>query len=300
MMVDTFTKPLVQELDYPDWRAAGIHVNVLRDDLIHPYISGNKARKLKYNLSHFGRMGKKVMVTFGGAFSNHLLAVAAASKMFAFKSVGIIRGERVINPYTTFMQESGMKLHFISREEYRRKDDAVFIEELLKSILPGLQKDDIYVIPEGGSNELAIKGAAEITNDIPSETDYIACACGTGATAAGISQTLMADQLLLAIPVLKAENYIERQVRFFGGNTERMILKDDYHFGGYAKSSGTLNSFCKSFSLMTGVPVEPVYTGKLMFAIDDLVRKKFFSKGKRITIVHTGGVSFYPGMNNQL
>jgi 1-aminocyclopropane-1-carboxylate deaminase len=272
-----------------------LEVKILRDDLIHPFVSGNKWRKLKYNIAAFEKSGCRSVVTFGGAYSNHLVATAAASKIFKFDVTGIVRGETVRNSCTDFMTECGMKLHFISRSDYRRKDDPSFINGLLKKINPSFHAGDFFIIPEGGANENAVRGAAEISADA-GEFDFIICPCGTGTTLAGLARSLKAGQKAIGISVLKAEGYIENQVLAFNGNLENVVVINDYHFGGYAKTNDILSQFCRDFMQSTGIRTEPVYTGKMFYAFNDLVRKKYFPPGSRITLVHTGGTSFteYP------
>jgi 1-aminocyclopropane-1-carboxylate deaminase len=277
------SKPILQLID----RWKDFQVNILRDDLVHPYLSGNKWRKLKYNLSDFRTSGKKTVVTFGGAYSNHLVATAAASKIFSFESIGIVRGEKVSNDYLNFIEGCGMKLLFINRNDYRLKDDPEFVQSFLKK--SGMNADECFMIPEGGSNEAAVKGVSEIFFDI-GETDFVLCACGTGTTLAGIARTLKPGQKAIGITVLKAPGYIENQVKLFNGNCENVIVFDDYHFGGYAKSNAELEVFCKSFTGHTKIPIEPVYTGKAFYALEDLLKKNYFEKGSRITVVHTGGI----------
>lgn len=270
--------------------------SVLRDDLVHPFMMGNKWRKLKYNLIDFKNSGKNTLVTFGGAFSNHLIATAAAAKEYGFQSVGIVRGEDVKNPYIEFMQNAGMKLIFISRENYRKKEDGNYLKTLIyemisKNILESA--DDAFFLPEGGANESAVKGAKEIMDDIQDDSDYIVCACGTGATLAGISRKLLPHQKAVGIAVLKAENYFEKQIQLLGGFSEKTEIIYDYHFGGYAKTNKQLELFCKKFSNETGILIEPVYTGKVFFAIEDLIRKNYFKSGSKVTLVHTGGTFIF-------
>lgn len=288
-----FTKPKYEEINYTGWEKKNVKVFILREDLVHPYINGNKWRKLKYNLRDFRQSGKKVILTYGGAFSNHLVAVAAASKENSFQSTGIVRGEEVRNPYINFLRECGMELHFISRTIYRKKNDAGFPEILSEELkLQGypVNYNDYFIIPEGGSNAAAVSGTEEIMDDITGDTDYIAVACGTGATLAGISRRLKHTQKAIGISVLKAENYFETEISRLGGNMENIIINYDYHFGGYAKSSPALIDFCENFNSITGIKIEKIYTGKLFFAIDDLIKNDYFKKGERVTIIHTGGV----------
>ncbi len=291
-LINTFNTPLLQSLNI----RKNFEVKILRDDLIHPFISGNKWRKLKYNIEGFQKSGKKAIVTFGGAFSNHLIATGAASMMFGFKVIAFIRGEEVKNDYISFMKKCGMELHFVSREDYRKKHDPEFIKQLLISALNDSDPSEYFIIPEGGSNEAAVKGCSEIMNDV-SECDYVVCACGTGATLAGIARGLKEGQTAIGVSVLKAEGYIEKQVLQFNGDLRNTIIIDDYHFGGYAKSNDELINFCKEFSGQTQIPIEPIYTGKMIFAVNDLISKGYFKKGSRIVLIHTGGVFDFKNEN---
>lgn len=288
-----FLKSTHEEINYTNWEKKNVKIFVLREDLVHPFINGNKWRKLKYNLEDFRQSGKKAILTFGGAFSNHLVAVAAASKENNFEAVGIVRGEEMQNPYLNFMRQCGMKLHYISRTLYREKQNEDFLDVLsgeLKSKGIDFNNDDFFMIPEGGSNPAAVKGTEEIMDDIPDGIDYIAAACGTGATLAGISRKLKHGQKALGISALKAENYFENQISMLGGNMEKIIINYDYHFGGYARTSPELLNFCDDFKLVTGIKLEKIYTGKLFFAINDLINRDYFKKGERVTLIHTGGI----------
>ena len=282
----------LQTVRFNNWEKKGIQVSVLREDLVHPYISGNKGRKLKYNLIDFFDSGKKTILTFGGAFSNHLIATAAAGREYGFESIGIVRGDEINNPYLDFMQSCGMKLHFISREDYRNKTDSntqikILESLLLKSVIKDL--DDVFIISEGGANYAAVKGASEIMNEISDDMNYICCACGTGATVAGLSLGLKSGQQLIAVQVLKAPGFLKSAVEALGGNVDRMIIKEDYHFGGYAKKDASLISFCEKFYNETEIRIEPVYTGKLFFAVNDMINSGYFIQGDKIVLIHTGG-----------
>lgn len=263
---------------------------VLRDDLIHPVVSGNKWRKLKYNIEAILWNRQDTIITFGGAFSNHLAAVAAAGKIFQLKTIGIVRGEEVVNPRIELMRAHGMLLHFISREEYRNKTDQQMQERLVTELIKKgvLSNDDRFVIiPEGGSNSLAVKGAEEINDDIPEEVDEIFCAVGTGATVAGISRRLRSHQRIKAVAVLKGGQFLEKGIAKLGGDLSKIDLLYDFHFGGYAKSTPELDVFCQRFTSETSIPIEPVYTGKCFFAACQYLEK--FPQ-KNILCIHSGGL----------
>ena len=286
---------MLQVIDRKGWVNQGVSVVVLREDLKHPYVSGNKGLKLKYHLLAFKASGKKTVVSFGGAFSNHLVALAAAAAENGFQSIGIVRGEEVSNPYLAFMRDQGMRLHFVSREDYRLKDDASF----RKALLSELQKKELikieseaFFIPEGGGGEYGMKGASEVISNIPDDTNFIACACGTGTTIAGIASAMKSHQRAIGISALKAEGFFEKVLTGYGIPEIRAAFHYDYHFGGFAKYDDTLVKFCRDFTAETNVPVEPVYTGKLFFGINDLIEKGYFPGGSKIVVLHSGGI--YP------
>ena len=290
-----FEKPVLQEINYPKWRDKNLAICVLREDLVHPFISGNKWRKLKYNIDDFYSSGKKYLLTFGGAYSNHLIATAAFAFENKINAIGIVRGEIVENDYMNFVRKNEMKLHFISREDYRNKTSQEFITGLLNKLVNHNIIDDaneVFILPEGGSNAFAVKGTREIMNDIPETCNYIACACGTGATIAGISKNLLPHQNVIGVAVLKANGYFEKEITRLNGDLKKIILNNDHHFGGYAKKNKSLLYFCNDFTLKTKIPLEPVYTGKLFYAIDDLIKKDYFKKGDKVTLIHTGGIFF--------
>lgn len=279
--------PVIVELTDSLFVEKELQVFVLRLDLIHPIISGNKLYKLKYNLEEFHRQKKEFLVTFGGAYSNHLVATATAGKESDIYTIGIIRGEELdenSNECLKFISSCGMKLIFVTREEYRRlRENNADLFSLVD-----IPASKLFLLPEGGSNELAVKGCEEITRNIPFDFDYICCACGTGATLAGIAKSLKGNQQAIGISVLMGEGFLENTIKKFTASTNNFEIIHDYHFGGYAKSTTELEIFCKRFNEGNDIPIEPVYTGKLFFGVYDLIRKDFFEKGRKIVIVHTG------------
>ena len=288
-----FEPSVLHNVNYPAWDKNNIQVSVLREDLVHPFINGNKWRKLKYNLIDFEASGKKTLLTFGGVYSNHLVACAAAAKEKQINSIGIIRGEEVVNDYLNFMCSCGMKLFFISRSDYRNKKNEEYILELLNELIANKiinDVSDVFIIPEGGANAAAVKGASEIMDEVRHDTQCIVCACGTGATVAGLSKNLLPHQKVIGISVLKAEGYFENEIENLGGDLKNITIINDYHFGGYAKRNKTLTDFIDNFYLKTKIPSEPVYTGKLFFAVEDLIRINYFKSGSKVTLIHTGGV----------
>jgi 1-aminocyclopropane-1-carboxylate deaminase len=261
---------------------------VLRLDLNHPHISGNKLYKLHYNLAELKKQGKDTLLTFGGAFSNHIAATAAAGKENNIRTIGIIRGDELpeLNPTLQFAKECGMELHFVARELYRDKEKLnAFVSEKFP---------DAYVVPEGGANTPGVAGCKEILKDLEISPDVICCACGTGTTLAGVILSLRDHQQAIGIQVLKAENYIateiERWLIHFMSSHKNLIVSEEYHFGGYAKTNAELDDFILNFEKEYSIPLDHVYTGKMMYGIMDLLQKNKFKKGQTVIAIHTGGL----------
>ncbi|WP_227510348.1 1-aminocyclopropane-1-carboxylate deaminase/D-cysteine desulfhydrase [Acinetobacter equi] len=276
---------IAQSIPYQTIQYKDVAITIKRLDQIHPAISGNKFFKLKYNFSQAKNLGYKGVLTFGGAFSNHIAATAFAAQLFGFKSLGIIRGEELqSHPYNatlTFAHEYGMQFSFISREQYRQKNQVDFIEQL-KTNYP-----DYYLIPEGGTNDLAILGCQEILS--PSDLqDYqtICCAVGTGGTISGIIESCQPHHQVLGFSALKGD-FLTREVQQFTSKKNWKII-DDYCCGGYAKVTAELINFIRSFEQKYQIPLEQIYTGKLLMGIFDLVDQgKFPSK---VLVIHSGGL----------
>ncbi|MCW3104465.1 MAG: hypothetical protein JWO09_2905 [Bacteroidetes bacterium] len=287
--VDIPLQPLIDEIT----RKYGINLYLLRADLNHPEISGNKLFKLRYNLEEVKRQRKKGILTFGGAFSNHIAATAAAGKEQGFSTFGIIRGEQTaeLNSTLAFAQRQGMQLHFVSREAYRRKDDPGFLEALNIS---SFDPSGFYIIPEGGANTLGVKGCMEIRDHIHIPFDHICCACGTGTTIAGIILSLTEHEKALGFQVLKGEGYmhaeVQRWLKAFEHTKQNWSIVEDYHFGGYAKLKPELLSFIERFESTHNIPLDFIYTAKMMYGIYDLIQKGYFKSGETVIAVHTGGV----------
>ena len=274
-----------------------ISVTIKREDLIHPVVSGNKFRKLKYNLLQAKTENKKMLLTFGGAFSNHIAAVAFAARENGFESIGIIRGDELGNKIAQnatlqFAQECGMKFEFVSREAYRLKNESSFLERLK------LKFGDFYLIPEGGTNELAVKGCEEILTDEDREFDYICCAAGTGGTISGIINSALPHQKVLGFPALKGD-FLQDEICIFVQNKNWKLI-NDYHFGGYGKVNEELIAFINDFYNTTQVPLDPVYTGKMVFGVIDMIQKNYFPAQSNILLIHTGGLQGIQGMNAKL
>ncbi|MFG6687798.1 1-aminocyclopropane-1-carboxylate deaminase/D-cysteine desulfhydrase [Mariniflexile sp. HNIBRBA6329] len=271
-----------------------VKLYIKREDAIHPFVSGNKYRKLKYNLLEAEELGFNTLLTFGGAFSNHIAAVASAGQLMGFKTVGIIRGDELedaVNENATlhFAQQCGMQFKFVSREVYREKASESFIENLKAEF------GEFYLIPEGGTNDLAIKGCEEILTPEDHEFDYICCAVGTGGTISGLINCSKPSQQVLGFPALKG-SFLQQDISKFALKTN-WELKTDYHFGGYAKINTELVAFINQFKRQHHIPLDPVYTGKMMFGIFDLIEKGYFPKGTKILAIHTGGLQGIEGMN---
>ncbi|SIR47804.1 1-aminocyclopropane-1-carboxylate deaminase/D-cysteine desulfhydrase [Pontibacter lucknowensis] len=291
----------LQQLHSKIWEEQGIALWVKREDLLHPTISGNKWRKLKYNLQEAKRLQHDTLLTFGGAYSNHIAAVAAAGQEFGFKTIGIIRGEEhlPLNPTLSFATTAGMELHYTSREAYRQKTDPVYLAQLAE------QFANPYIIPEGGTNALAVKGCTEIVSDISIEYDYICCASGTGGTIAGIIAGLEGEKQVLGFPALKGGEFLREEIEqliqsYSGQRYDNWQLITDYHFGGYAKVKPELLGFMRGFQQEHNLPLEPVYTGKMFYSLIDLIQEGYFPKGSRIVAVHTGGLQGNAGFKERL
>lgn len=266
----------------------GIQLHLKREDRLHPTISGNKFHKLKYNLIEAKAQGLTTLLTFGGAYSNHIAAVAAAGLECGFQTIGIIRGEELIdkvvnNSTLRQAQDNGMQLRFISRSDYRRKTDADFIEHLKSEF------GTFYLIPEGGTNLLAVQGCEEIlTEQDQQDFDYLCCAVGTGGTIAGIINSSNDTQKVLGFPALKGD-FLFDEIRQWTTRTNWDLCLD-YHFGGYAKTTPELLDFIENFQAKTHIEIEPIYTGKMLFGIFDLIEQGYFPANSRILAIHTGGL----------
>lgn len=286
-----------QEIKLPFLGQKEISLFIKREDELHPRISGNKYRKLKYNLIEAQKSGYSNLLTFGGAFSNHIAATAFAGQQYGLKTIGVIRGEELLakwhlNPTLAFAHENGMHFKFISRASYRSKENL----ELLK-VLKG-EFGAFYHLPEGGTNALAIKGCEEILSENDKDFDYVAVAAGTGGTISGIINASIQKQSVLGFPALKGDFLKEDICKFAEKENWQLIL--DYHFGGYAKVNTHLIEFINDFKKNTGIPLDPIYTGKMMYGLLDMVKKGKFKKGTKILAIHTGGLQGILGMNENL
>lgn len=283
-----------QKVHLPLLEEKGITLCLKREDTIHPFISGNKYRKLKYNLLEAKRQEHTALLTFGGAFSNHIAATAFAGKEAGLKTIGIIRGEELKdswteNPTLKLAKEHGMEFHFVSRSDYREKDTSTFYERL-KSLF-----GDFYLLPEGGTNALAVKGCEEILTEADMEFDFVCSCVGTGGTVAGLINSAKPHQTVLGFPALKGD-FLKQDILKFARN-ENWEFIPDYHFGGYAKVDERLIDFINTFKKETQIPLDPIYTGKMLFGILDKVKQGFFKPGISILAIHSGGLQGIKGMN---
>lgn len=274
-----------QKIDVPN--NFGIQVYVKREDVLHSEISGNKFRKLKYNLTEARNLGFTKLLTFGGAYSNHIAAVAAAGKEFGFETIGIIRGEELQekfleNPTLNKASENGMQFEFVTRTQYRDKNNSEFLDQLKEKF------GDFYLIPEGGTNELAVNGCKEILTDDDKIFDFICCAVGTGGTISGIINSLKPHQKAIGFPALKGD-FLTEDIQKYAENSQWNLVTD-YHFGGYAKLNDELKQFMKQFFKKYLISLDPVYTSKTFFGVIDLISKGYFKPDSKILIIHTGGL----------
>lgn len=273
---------------------------VKREDLIHPIISGNKFRKLKYNLLEAQKRENANILTFGGAYSNHIAATAEACHLLGIPSTGIIRGDELgrnldntltNNPTLKLAHQKGMQLHFVSRTDFRLKEDMPIVKAIVD------QKPSTFIIPEGGTNALAIKGCQEIMQK-GDNFDFICSSVGTGGTLAGLIEASNASQHCIGFSALKG-NFLEKEIASWTPKAN-WTLQTDYHFGGYAKVNSELIAFINSFQKKYSIPLDPIYTGKLFYGIFEMIDAGYFPKNTRILAVHTGGLQGIEGMNQVL
>ncbi|MBQ0769095.1 MAG: 1-aminocyclopropane-1-carboxylate deaminase/D-cysteine desulfhydrase, partial [Bizionia sp.] len=272
----------------------GVEVYLKREDAIHSVISGNKYRKLKYNVAYAKEHNYETLLTFGGAFSNHIIATAAAGKASGLKTIGIIRGEElakktVHNETLEYAKRCGMHLKFVNREQFRNKSNPEFLNAL---------KDELgafYAIPEGGTNALAVKGCEEILTEADKNFDVVCVSVGTGGTISGLINSSSPNQKILGFSALKG-SFLQEDISKFA-DRKNWELNTDYHFGGYAKIKPELITFINQFKAQNSIALDPIYTGKMLFGILDLIKKGYFPKGTKILAIHTGGLQGIAGMN---
>jgi 1-aminocyclopropane-1-carboxylate deaminase len=280
--IHIITHPILDEF--------GVNLSIKRDDLIHPKISGNKWRKLNLNLQYTKAKNLNTIITYGGAYSNHLYATAAACQMLGIRSIGIIRGEiDYANPTLSFCVANGMTLWSVSRSEYRQKEESPVIQEIIS------RYQNSYVIPEGGSNEYGMMGVAEIHKEIVQQLsiqpDYIICACGSGGTTAGLAIGASPKTKILSIPVLKTD-HLTHEVKVLIGDRQHSEIEYvlDYHHGGYAKYSNQLVDQILRLRQEINIPLDQVYNGKALLGLFDMISKHKFEPGSNLLYLHTGGM----------
>lgn len=285
-----------REIDLPELREREVRLSIRREDQLFPGLSGNKYRKLKYNLQEMQRAGHHTLLTFGGAYSNHIHAVAAAGRQFGFRTIGVIRGDELagapLNPTLADAREAGMQLHFVSRRDYARRQTPEYLRDLLQQFGPA------YPLPEGGTNPAAVRGCAEILGGADAGYDLVCCPVGTGGTLAGLGAAAAPGQQVRGYTALKAPA-LEANLREWVPG-DHWSLSGAFHFGGYARIDSSLVRFINRFYTETGVPLDPVYTGKMVYGILEEARQGRFQPGTRILAIHTGGLQGIRGMNLKL
>ncbi|QFU90811.1 1-aminocyclopropane-1-carboxylate deaminase/D-cysteine desulfhydrase [Amycolatopsis sp. YIM 10] len=270
-----------------DDRLGGVRVFLKRDDLIHPDFPGNKWRKLKGNIDAAREHG--AMLTFGGAYSNHIRAVAAAGARFGLRTIGLIRGEEhlPLNETLAYATGCGMELHYLDRTTYRSRNEPDFLARLPERF------GEFHLVPEGGSNALGVRGCTAIVEEIEEPYDVLCCACGTGGTLAGMAYALSAGRRALGFSVLKGGRFLYDDVASlqraaFGHRTDNWSIELGYHFGGYAKRTNALTDFADDFEVRHGLRLDRVYEAKMLAGLFDLIRQRRFAPGTRIVAVIAG------------
>ncbi|WP_340122982.1 1-aminocyclopropane-1-carboxylate deaminase/D-cysteine desulfhydrase [Methylobacter svalbardensis] len=283
----TFKPSILTKIDDPMLAQYQIELWMKRDDLLHPVISGNKWRKLKYSLDHVLSLDADTIISMGGAYSNHLHALAYVGKVLGLKTIGLVRGKQpvTLTPTLSDIKDWGMELRFVSRADYR-----LLRQYKNHQALPGLEPGQ-YWLTEGGAQTLALKGVAELVNEIEIPYDTLCVPCGTGTTLAGIIDAAQEQVSVLGFAALKNAGFLLGEVEaMLSQSRNNWQINLDYHFGGFAKVNAELNAFTNDFELKTNIPFEPVYTGKMMYAVYDLIKKHYFKPGERIIALHTGGL----------
>jgi 1-aminocyclopropane-1-carboxylate deaminase len=295
-MSSTFFPPLIQQINSDIGNNTGVELYVLRLDIMHPQINGNKWFKLKYNLVEAKERNLSTILTFGGAYSNHIYATAAAGNLFGFRTIGLIRGEENIplNPTLEFAVAQGMELVYIDRQTYKKRHT----EELQNQLKQRF--GEVFIIPEGGGNLNGMRGCIEILQTVKG-FNTICLACGTGTTLAGMTLSLSPEQKVIGFPVLKAGDFLKEDINnlltsYLNSGLPAPVnsptswqLVSDYHFGGYAQVNNKLKLFCQDFQAQHDIPLDYIYTGKMFYGVMDLIAKGFF-KSESLLLIHTGGL----------
>jgi len=281
-------KPEIHPLQAGWYMPHAAQVDMLRLDLLHPEISGNKWYKLKYNIAHAISAGYSSLLTFGGGYSNHLAATAVAAKLSGVHAIGIVRGiYQAITPTLQFCADNGMELHYLPQAEYDKKNDAVWLDELAEKF------GQPFIIPEGGANEYGRRGAEDIAKHIPASYTHICISVGSGTTMAGICNGLNGtDTVIYGYAPMKGGAYLTQEIcdQITAGNTCKWQLFDTWHFGGFGKSNATLIAFMNAFYTTNNIPLDVVYTAKMMYGVREQLEAGFFPVGARILCIHSGGL----------
>ncbi|RTQ53570.1 pyridoxal-phosphate dependent enzyme [Hymenobacter gummosus] len=294
--------PILQDLPEPLAERRGVRLRLLRDDVRHPELPGNKWRKLQHNLLAARAQGHDTLLTFGGAYSNHLAAVAAAGRLQGLRTIGVVRGEAasVLSPTLQQCRLDGMALHFVSREDYRRRTDEAWVQALARQLGPA------YVLPEGGTNALALRGVAELVTELDAAAepfDAFTVACGTGGTLAGLLLGLEGRRQAVGVPVLKDGAFLRDEIdaltQAAGRRYANYHLHLGAHFGGYARYSAELLAFIDAFYQRHRVVLDPVYTGKLLAGTLQLIDQGYFAAGSTVVAIHTGGLQGWAGFEQR-
>ncbi len=287
-----YTPTPIQEIHSNLLTEAGVRLLIKREDLNHPHVSGNKWWKLKYNIAKAVKQNKNVLLTFGGAYSNHIYSTAAAAQELGLKSIGVIRGEETLplNTTLTFAKACGMQLHYVTRENYRNKSSEAFIQFLAD------RHGEFYLIPEGGSNLSAVEGCAVFAASLRTiDFDYLCTAVGTGGTISGIIKGLKDAFPIIGFPVLKGGGFLKTDIKNFlreaaVAHYNNWRLDSSYHHGGYAKVTQELLLFIQEMKLKHDLPLDSVYTGKMLWGVMDYIKKGNFKCGTTVLALHTGGL----------
>jgi 1-aminocyclopropane-1-carboxylate deaminase len=284
----SYNEPAITPIEHPAFQEAGATVRVLHEYENNKRVSGNKWWKLRDNLEQAKQHPSKTILTFGGAYSNHISATAAGAKEAGLRSIGIIRGEDVENKTLSFARSQGMQLEFVSREDYRRKTEEDFLGWL------NMKFGEHFLIPEGGTNQLAVSACADWGQKLKSDAfDTVYVPVGTAGTIAGLAKGIGAKRKITGVSVLRNDGHIDKAIQSLtGGGRNNWQLLNDYHFGGYGKSTQELRDFCTSFSSQYKITIEPVYTGKLFWAIIDQAKKGLIPRGSNSLVIHTGGLQY--------
>ncbi|MFD0993307.1 1-aminocyclopropane-1-carboxylate deaminase/D-cysteine desulfhydrase [Tenacibaculum geojense] len=291
-----------QQIHLPLLKDKEIELWIKREDKIHEFVSGNKFRKLKYNIALAKESKSNTVITFGGAYSNHIVATAVAGNMSNIDTVGIIRGEELANQFDNLLKnnptiqkahENGMKFEFISRAQYKEKSSKAFTSYLLNKY------PNAYIVPEGGTNDEAIKGCEEILTQQDQNFNYICVPVGTGGTISGLINTAKFNQKIIGFPALKGD-FLNDDIQKLTTVKNNWSINTDYHFGGYAKYNSDLIRFINEFYQKTSIALDPVYTSKMLYGIIDMIGKNYFNKGTKILAIHTGGLQGIKGFNSML